>query len=135
MKTTTTKKQTTAKKETTKKLAPIAEETVEIELTEAEKAAIELKKVHGEVYITTVGEIDVVWRKLKRSEYKEAMTTKFSENEDIQYYEKQDFIARQVILFPEDVEKLIENYAGLSDVIATETLIKTGFGITNTRTV
>ena len=63
------------------------------------------------------------------------MTTEFSDNPDIQYYEKQDFIAKKVILFPEDVEKLIENYAGVADVVATETLIKTGFGITNTRTV
>lgn len=133
MKTTSTKKPA-VKKETAKKVEAV-EPAVNIELTEAEKAAIELKKTHGEVYITTVGELDVVWRKLKRSEYKEAMTTVFSENEDIQYYEKQDFIARQVILFPKDVEKLIENYAGLSDVIATETLIKTGFGITNTRTI
>lgn len=126
MKTTTTKKKTTVKEKEIKTV---------VELTEAEKAAIELKKEHGEVYITTVGEIDIVWRKLKRSEYKEAMTTEFSDNPDIQYYEKQDFIAKKVILFPEDVEKLIENYAGVADVVATETLIKTGFGITNTRTV
>lgn len=105
------------------------------ELTEAEKAAIGLKKEYGEVYITTIGEIDVVWRKLKRSEYKEAMTTVFDEDEDIQFYEKQDFIAKKVILYPEDVDKLIENYAGVSDVIATQTLIKTGFGMTNTRTI
>lgn len=126
MKTTTTKKKTTVKEKEIKTV---------VELTEAEKAAIELKKEHGEVYITTVGEIDIVWRKLKRSEYKEAMTTEFSDNPDVQYYEKQDFIAKKVILFPEDVEKLIENYAGVADVVATETLIKTGFGITNTRTV
>lgn len=126
MKTTTTKKKTTVKEKEIKTV---------VELTEAEKADIELKKEHGEVYITTVGEIDIVWRKLKRSEYKEAMTTEFSDNPDIQYYEKQDFIAKKVILFPEDVEKLIENYAGVADVVATETLIKTGFGITNTRTV
>lgn len=126
MKTTTTKKKTTVKEKEIKTV---------VELTEAEKAAIELKKEHGEVYITTVGEIDIVWRKLKRSEYKEAMTTEFSDNPDIQYYEKQDFIAKKVILFPEDVEKLIENYAGVADVVATETLIKTGFGIANTRTV
>lgn len=105
------------------------------ELTEAEKAAIGLKKEYGEVYITTIGEIDVVWRKIKRSEYKEAMTTVFDEDEDIQFYEKQDFIAKKVILYPEDVDKLIENYAGVSDVIATQTLIKTGFGMTNTRTI
>lgn len=135
MKTNNTKKIATKEKDT--KVIKEAKQVIEEapELTEAEKAAINLKKEYGEVYITTIGEIDVVWRKLKRSEYKEAMTTTFHEDEEIQFYEKQDFITKKVILFPDDVEKLIETYAGVSDVIATQTLIKTGFGMTNTRTI
>ena len=133
------KKETKTKK--TKEVADIVEavETIEEvkapELTPAELAAIELKKEHKEVFITTVAGIQVVWRKLKRSEYKEAMTTKFNENEDIQYFDRQEFISKKVILFPEDVESLIEDYAGVSDVIATETMIKTGFGVTNTKAI
>lgn len=63
------------------------------------------------------------------------MTSEFSENEELQFLEKQDFIAKKVILYPENVEELIEEYAGVSEIIATETMLKTGFGLTNTRTV
>ena len=101
--------------------------------TEAELAAEELKKTYKEVFITEVADIQIVWRKLKRSEYKEAMSKQFSENADINYFERQEFMARKVILFPENIDELLEDYAGVSDIIATETMVKTGFGITTTK--
>ena len=63
------------------------------------------------------------------------MSTKYDDNEDIQYFERQDAMARKVILYPENVDMLLEDYAGVSDIIATETMIKTGFGIANTKAV
>lgn len=104
------------------------EKTVEI-------IAEELKKEHKEVYITDIAGLQIVWRKLKRSEYKELMTTKFDDNEELEFLEKQDFVAKKVILYPENVEELLEEYAGVADLIATETMIKTGFGLTNTRAI
>ena len=101
--------------------------------TEAELKAEELKKIYKEVYITEVADLQIVWRKLKRSEYKEAMSKQFSENADINYFERQEFMARKVILFPENIDELLEDYAGVSDIIATETMVKTGFGITTTK--
>lgn len=101
--------------------------------TEAELAAEELKKIYKEVFITEVADMQIVWRKLKRSEYKEAMSKQFSENADINYFERQEFMARKVILFPENIDELLEDYAGISDIIATETMVKTGFGITTTK--
>lgn len=135
------KKETTTKKKTSKAAVKKVEEvsavqeevTEEIILTEAEKFAQEVKEEHGEVFITTVAGIQIVWRKLKRSEYKEAMTTKFDDNEDIRYFERQEFMARKVILYPENVDRLLEEYAGVADIIATETMVKTGFGIANTK--
>ena len=44
-------------------------------------------------------------------------------------------MAKKVILYPENVDSLLEDYAGISDFIATETMIKTGFGIANTKAV
>lgn len=117
----------------------VQEASEKIEQIEREKTveaiAENFKKDHKEVYITDVAGLQIVWRKLKRSEYKELMTTEFSENEELQFLEKQDFIAKQVILYPENVEELIEEYAGLSEIIATETMLRTGFGLTNTRTI
>lgn len=127
------KKTTTAtkKKETVER----AEETKVIQLSEVEILANQLKEEHGEVFVTNVAGIQIIWRKLKRSEYKEIMSTKFDDNEDIQYFERQDAMAKKVILYPENVERLLEDYAGVSDIIATETMIKTGFGIANTKAV
>ncbi|MEG1494739.1 MAG: hypothetical protein RR406_00345 [Bacilli bacterium] len=139
------KKETTKKtEETLKELNTIAKKAVKkIEEQEVilakektiEKIAEDLKKEHKEVYITDIAGLQIVWRKLKRSEYKELMTTTFDENEELQFLEKQDFVAKKVILFPENVEELIEEYAGIADLIATESMVKTGFGLTNTRAV
>ncbi|MGL4877977.1 hypothetical protein [Paraclostridium dentum] len=126
------------KKETSKK-AVIEEVTEELETQDKDKTvemiAEDLKAIHKEVYVTDIAGLKVVWRKLKRSEYKELMVTEFSENEELSFLEKQDFVANKVILYPENVEELLEEYAGIADIIATETMVKTGFGITNTRSV
>ena len=121
----------TKKKETVER----AEETEVIQLSEVEILANQLKEEHGEVFVTNIAGIQIIWRKLKRSEQKEIMSTKFDDNEDIQYFERQDAMAKKVILYPENVERLLEDYAGVSDIIATETMIKTGFGIANTKAV
>ena len=134
MKKETVKKTTSTKKKVTEEQVEEVVETVK-ELSPAETAAEKLKEIHGDVFITTVADVEIVWRKLKRSEYKEAMSIKFDENEDINYFERQDFMAKKVILYPDNVDSLLEDYAGISDIIATETMVKTGFGIANTKAV
>lgn len=134
MKKETVKKTTSTKKKVTEEQVEEVVEKVK-ELSPAETAAEKLKEIHGDVFITTVADVEIVWRKLKRSEYKEAMSIKFDENEDINYFERQDFMAKKVILYPENVDALLEDYAGISDIIATETMVKTGFGIANTKAV
>ena len=134
MKKETVKKTTSTKKKVTEEQVEEVVETVK-ELSPAETAAEKLKEIHGDVFITTVADVEIVWRKLKRSEYKEAMSIKFDENEDINYFERQEKKKKKVILYPENVDALLEDYAGVSDIIATETMIKTGFGIANTKAV
>ena len=111
----------------------------DLDMIEREKTveaiAEDLKKDHKEVFITDMAGLQIVWRKLKRSEYKELMTTEFSENEELQFLERQEFIAKKVILYPYNVEELVEEYAGVAEIIATETMLRTGFGLTNTRAV
>lgn len=63
------------------------------------------------------------------------MITEFNENKELEFLERQDFIAKKVILYPENIDELIEDYAGVSEIIATETMLKTGFGLTNTRAI
>ena len=119
-------------------LASTEVEAVEVKQEKTiEQIAKDIKKEHGlkEVFITDIADQKVIWRKLKRSEYKEVMTREYDENEDLAYFEKQDFVASKVILYPENVEELLEDFAGIADIIATETMVKTGFGITETKAV
>ena len=119
-------------------LASTEVEAVEVKQEKTiQQIAEDIKKEHGlkEVFITDIADQKVIWRKLKRSEYKEVMTREYDENEDLAYFEKQDFVASKVILYPENVEELLEDFAGIADIIATETMVKTGFGITETKAV
>ena len=119
-------------------LAAAEVEAVEVKQEKTiEQSAEDIKKEQGlkEVFITDIADQKVIWRKLKRSEYKEIMTREYSENEDLAYFEKQDFVASKVILYPENVEELLEDFAGIADIIATETMVKTGFGLTETKAV
>lgn len=119
-------------------LATAEVEAVEVKQEKTiEQIAEDIKKEQRlkEVFITDIADQKVIWRKLKRSEYKEIMTREYSENEDLAYFEKQDFVASKVILYPENVEELLEDFAGIADIIATETMVKTGFGLTETKTV
>ena len=138
------KKETTKKVDNTEVLEKAAKKVAEkmqhdLDMIEIEKTveaiAEGLKKDHKEVFITDMAGLQIVWRKLKRSEYKELMTTEFSENEELQFLERQEFIAKKVILYPYNVEELVEEYAGVAEIIATETMLRTGFGLTNTRAV
>ena len=119
-------------------LATAEVEAVEVKQEKTiEQIAEDIKKEQGlkEVFITDIADQKVIWRKLKRSEYKEIMTREYSENEDLAYFEKQDFVASKVILYPENAEELLEDFAGIADIIATETMVKTGFGLTETKAV
>ena len=138
------KKETTKKEDNTEVLEKAAKKVAEkmqhdLDMIEREKTveaiAEDLKKDHKEVFITDMAGLQIVWRKLKRSEYKELMTAEFSENEELQFLERQEFIAKKVILYPYNVEELVEEYAGVAEIIATETMLRTGFGLTNTRAV
>ena len=130
------KKEVVKKTATVKKKEEIAqEETQVIQLSDVAILANQLKEEHGEVFLTEIAGIEIIWRKLKRSEYKEIMSKKYDDNDDIQYFERQDAMAKKVILYPENVDRLLEDYAGVSDIIATETMIKTGFGIAITKAV
>lgn len=120
----------------------------QVTLTQEEQlqAAIEKgKKKFGKVYKTTIADEDVVWRKLKRGEYKEIMNLvvykdeeKLDEegnqiveqvfDEEATYDLRQEEIAKAVILFPN--ASIVDDMAAVADIISTECMIKSGFGET-----
>ena len=103
------------------------------------------KKKFGKVYKTIIADEAIVWRKLKRSEYKEIMNlviydeiekedengNKFIdevEDPDRTYDARQEAIAELVILYPS--KSIVEDMAAVADIISTECMIKSGFGET-----
>ena len=120
----------------------------QINLTQEEQIQVAIdkgKKKFGKVYKTTIADEDIVWRKLKRGEYKEIMglvvykdEEKLDEegnqiveqvfDEEATYDLRQEEIARAVILFPN--ASIVDDMAAVADIISTECMIKSGFGET-----
>jgi hypothetical protein len=109
------------------------------------------KKKHGKVYRTYLADETIIWRKLKRSEYKEIMdiivvkkVAKLDEDGnplldeqgnsimeevddfDATYDLRQELIAKAVILYPDT--SIVDEMAACADVISTECMIKSGLG-------
>lgn len=110
------------------------------------------KKKHGRVYKTIIADEVIIWRLLKRSEFKEVMNKivyrqEFAEDEegnliydengnnvmvdiedeDLTYEMRQEEIAKAVIIYPVGI---VENMAAVADIISTECMLKSGFGET-----
>ena len=109
-----------------------------------QKAIENGKKKHGKVYKTILADEAIIWRKLKRSEYKEVMNIFIYENvevvdeegnttveqridEDATFDIRQEEIAKRVILYPA-ANKIVEDMAAVAEIISTECMLKSGFG-------
>ena len=102
------------------------------------------KKKHGRIYKTMIADEIIVWRLLKRSEFKEVMNLVVYKEEmvedengnqvleqviddDATYDMRQEEIAKAVIIYPVGI---VEQMAAVADVISTECMLKSGFGET-----
>jgi hypothetical protein len=91
------------------------------------------KEEYKHVYRVTLDGDDIIFRRLKRSEYisilKESGEANVADASDLQdkSFERQEAILKYTVIFPEDVDALIEESAGLSTVLADEILAKSGF--------
>lgn len=102
------------------------------DLAYAKKLA-ELKRQHKRIYMTEIAGEKILWRPLKRSEYKEMLNMEFPEgtsDEDI-IYDRETFIAECVILYPEDAA---EEIALAAEIITSLCMQKSGFEERNTYT-
>lgn len=106
------------------------EEIMEPEdLAYARKVA-ELKKIHKRVYMTEIGGEKILWRPLKRSEYKAMLNMKFDEDtsDEDKIFDRETFIAECVILYPEGAA---EDIALAAEIITEECMRKSGFAERN----
>jgi hypothetical protein len=118
-----------------KKEVLAAEETVKqeevIEEGFTKKNINAWKAEWGKIYKSIIDGETYIWRKLRRKEYVDFMTEIEKEGED-PVYTKQDKITKTVVIFPNNIEELIETNCGLSTSISDEVLLKSGFYILST---
>ena len=120
----------------------------QVNLTQEEQIQVAIdkgKKKFGKVYKTVIADETIIWRKLKRGEYKEIrnlIVYKDEEKKDEEgnqiieqvfdeeatYDLRQEEIAKAVILFPN--VSIVDDVAAVADIISTECMIKSGFGET-----
>lgn len=101
----------------------------------AEKTLDELipawKKQFGRLYKNTVDDVEVIWRPIRRGEYRELLNISVDENEDA-FFARQEKTCQMAVLYPKDIASLIEQKAGLATVLSEEILAKSGFDISET---
>ena len=125
----------------------------QVQLTPEEELQVlidKAKKKHGRVYKTIIADEVIIWRMLKRNEYKEIMNiliqkeeqvldengmpvldefgnpqTQYIDDEEATYDLRQEAIAKAVILYPIGI---VDQMAAVADIISTECMLKSGFG-------
>lgn len=117
-----------------------AEEAINLDETE-EKLSLDdylnvWKKQYGSIFKTIIEDDMYVWRKLKRSEYKDItkmVSEAYEDDTQAQNWFRQEEITKAVLLYPFDAEEAIEEAAGISVVISQDCLVRSGFGAISTQ--
>lgn len=96
-----------------------------------EKLIPEWKKEFGRLYKNTVDDIEIIWRPIKRREYRELLSISTDGNEDA-FFLRQEKTCTMAVLYPNNIVELIEQRAGLASVLSEEILAKSGFDLSET---
>lgn len=100
------------------------------------KAQIEeWKKEFGHVYKTANGNDAIIYRPVRRSEYTQLMLETDISDEDEEVAEKRIErtdnrrigICKLSVLYPEDIDTMLENQAGLANILSEEIMAHSGF--------
>ena len=122
----------------TKATKSVKPETKKEEIVEPEDLAFarklaELKKTNKRVYMTEIAGEKILWRPLKRSEYKQMLNLEFPEgtSEEDKLYDRETFVAKCAVLYPEDA---VDEIALCAEIITSVCMEKSGFSERNTYT-
>ena len=105
-----------------------AEESEVIDLTEQIES---WKKQYKKIFKNEIDGETIIWRRLKRGEYKEILKLN-EDDEDERILVKQERMVKATVLYPFDVDALVEDNAGLATVLSEEILAKSGFAMSYT---
>lgn len=89
------------------------------------------KQEHKRVFKNDIDGETIIWRRLKRREYKNILK-ETEEDNDSQILTKQEKMVVAAMLYPFNAEELIEENAGLATVLSEEILARSGFAISYT---
>ena len=89
------------------------------------------KKEYKRVFKNDIDGDTIIWRRLKRGEYKNILK-ETEEDNDSQILTKQEKMVAAAVLYPFNIEELIEDNAGLATVLSEEILARSGFAISYT---
>ncbi len=95
------------------------------------------KATYGKIYKSTVDDNDYIWRKIKRAEYKNIIISDgavedIGTNGEIEFMVRAEKIAKAIILWPTNIEDVLEDNVGLAQTIAEEAMKKSGFSLSKT---
>jgi TPP-dependent indolepyruvate ferredoxin oxidoreductase alpha subunit len=120
---------TTAKPVLAKKAAV---ESIAVTKENLEKLIPQWKAQYGNVFKNTLEDDSfVIWRSIKRGEYKSLLNAE----KEIDILTKQEAISKIAILYPANVDELIDSRAGLATVLSEEILRLSGFEISETKSL
>lgn len=89
------------------------------------------KKQFGRIYKNVIDDEEIIWRPIRRGEYRELLNISADETEDA-FFVRQEKTCTMAVLYPKNIAELIEQKAGLASVLSEEILAKSGFDISET---
>lgn len=89
------------------------------------------KREYKRIFKNDIDGETIIWRRLKRGEYKNILNES-EEDQDNKILTKQEKMVATAVLYPFNIEEVIEDNAGLATVLSEEILAKSGFAISYT---
>lgn len=91
------------------------------------------KAEYKDIYRSRIADYTFFWHKIRRGDYVKIMSDKDLneiDNIDLKVYYRQDIIIKSSVLYPseEELDKILEDNAGISTTLADEIMIRSGFG-------
>lgn len=110
---------------------------LETDTIEFEQMVQQLKNKYGSIYQMEIADQRIIFKPLSRREYKEVMALTLDDEEDSIVMKRENMVAKMAIVYPseEEVEDIIERYAGVAEVVCDECMRVSGFLNQNERVV
>lgn len=91
------------------------------------------KAEYKDIYRSRIADYTFFWHKIRRGDYVKIMSDKDLneiDNIDLKVYYRQDIIIKSSVLYPseEELDRILEDNAGISTTLADEIMIRSGFG-------